>query len=313
MRSAIFVLLGGVLFGTVGTVASFAPDPANGLSTGTARMAIGGALMALFGWFRYHVRHRSVLTPAPIGVAPTSAASSTRLPIPTWLALLIAGCGMAAFTVTFFLGLENNGVALGTIITLGTSPLWAGLFDWLLRRSAPTRMWWVGTVVAIVGVVLLTGVSGQIGPFGLVMSLTAGASYGVELVTMKIALDRGWHSSDAASWVMGIAGAICLPIALTTDLSWLATCTGGIVIAWLSIATIVAAYQFIAAGLSRLPASTASTLTLAEPATATTLGLIVLGERRSPGAVAGIVLVVIALLIIARSAAPATTPESIRN
>ena len=305
MRSIVLVLLASVLFGTTGTTQTFAPSTATPLSVGAARMVVGGALMALVGWLGYRRRRAraggGVTGADEVGASPVLPGLAPRVNLPTWLALGLAAAGMAAYQVTFFAGTRDNGVAVGTIVTLGSAPLAAGLLEWLVRRRRPGRAWLIATVLAVVGVILLTGGSGVRNLAGLALSATAGVSYALELVLLKVVLDRGWTSSDAVSWVMGLAAVLALPILVGQDTSWVTTPRGASVTAWLAVATIVVAYQLLAHGLGGLPAATVSTLTLAEPATATLLGLVVVGERLTWTGLAGIVAITLGLVVLARA------------
>ncbi|MDR1512418.1 MAG: DMT family transporter [Propionibacteriaceae bacterium] len=291
MRHVLLVLSASVLFGTTGTTQTFAPDAATSLSVGSVRMVAGGALMALLGY----VNHRRAGSRSP---RPAPGRGGR---LPTWLALGGAGLGMALYQVTFFAGTRANGVAVGTIITLGSAPLAAGLGDWLIRRQRPGRPWLVATGLAVVGVVLLSGAAGDVHVVGVALSAGAGLAYAVELVLLKIVLDRGWRSSDAVSWVMGVGAVLTLPVLVAGDASWVATPRGAAVATWLAVATIVAAYQFLALGLTGLPAATVTTLTLAEPATATILGLVVLHEHLTMTGLAGVLAIAGGLVILARS------------
>ena len=49
----------------------------------------------------------------------------------------IGGLGVLAYQPTFFLGTRLNGVAIGTIVALGSAPMITGLLDWALRRRFP--------------------------------------------------------------------------------------------------------------------------------------------------------------------------------
>ncbi len=59
------------------------------------------------------------------------------------------------------------------------------------------------------------------------------------------------------------------------------------------------AYLLFARGLTRVPAATAGTLSLAEPLTAAALGIVVLAERPSTSALGGALLLVIGLALTA--------------
>ena len=96
-----------------------------------------------------------------------------------------------------------------------------------------------------------------------------------------------------------------LPVFLVADLSWLAEPRGWLVALHLGLITVGLAYALWARGLTRVAASTAVTLSLAEPLTAATLGVLVVGERLPPVALLGVALLVtgLALLTIGRPAA----------
>jgi DME family drug/metabolite transporter len=95
----------------------------------------------------------------------------------------------------------------------------------------------------------------------------------------------------------GAAALLALPFLLLGDPSRL---SGSIpAVLWLGVVTVAVAYTFFARGLRVLPAATVSTLTLLEPATATLLGVAVLGERLTAGAVLGIAVLVAAVLLLA--------------
>ena len=83
------------------------------------------------------------------------------------------------------------------------------------------------------------------------------------------------------------------------DTSWAVEPGGAALALYLGLIPTALAYVLFARGLEHLPASNVATLTLAEPLTAATLGVIVLGER--PGAIAGLgaLLVLSGLLVLA--------------
>ena len=70
---------------------------------------------------------------------------------------------------------------------------------------------------------------------------------------------------------------------------------------WLGLATLAVAYLLFTSGLRTTDSSTAATLSLAEPVTATVLGVAVLAERPALLAWVGITLIVLGLAMAARS------------
>jgi drug/metabolite transporter, DME family len=92
-----------------------------------------------------------------------------------------------------------------------------------------------------------------------------------------------------------------LPVLVRVDLAWVADTSGALIALHLSVMTVALAYSLFARALVSVPASTAVTLTLAEPLTAGLLGIAVLGERLSPPALAGVALVLSGLTVVATS------------
>ena len=69
-------------------------------------------------------------------------------------------------------------------------------------------------------------------------------------------------------------------------------------VAHLGVITVAVAYVIFGRGLHGVGVGAAGTLTLAEPATAATLGVVVLGERFGGTTAAGIALIVAGLVVL---------------
>ncbi len=316
MRHVVFILLAAICFGTTGTAQEFGPDGASALSVGSTRIVIGGAALALVAWISARaVRSRAgVIALAPdrnanattgsIPVTPeggiATPAIGGRTSAPTWLVIALGAAGVVAYQPAFFLGTSVNGVAVGTIVALGSAPIITGALEWAITRVFPGVTWLIATVVATVGVVLLTGVGGAdaISLEGLLASLGAGAAYAVYALASKRLLVRDWAPNAAMGSIFGWAAAASVPLMLATDLAWLATGPGIAMALWLGLVTTTLAYVLFARGLIGLSAATVSTLTLAEPLTATLLGLLLLGEQLSASAVVGIMVLALGLVIL---------------
>jgi DME family drug/metabolite transporter len=281
------VLLAAVCFGTTGTALVFAPDDASPASVGAIRIVIGGAILAALLLGGRGGRE------VPPRIEGTRAAT---------VALVVVGAvAIAAYQPLFFLGTSASGVAVGTIVALGSAPVLTGALEWLVRRRFPGTVWLVATAIASVGVILLSG-SGS-GParadtIGLLGSLGAGASYAVYALVAKALIDRGERPSWTMGVLFGVAAIVTAPVLVGSDLSWLSDATGVAVALWLGVVTTAVAYRLFGSGLERLSASTAATLTLAEPATATLLGVLLLGESLTGAAVLGVSALVVAIVVL---------------
>ncbi|KZX20537.1 EamA family transporter [Rathayibacter tanaceti] len=276
------ILVAALCFGTTGTAQSLGAASVDPLLLGSARIVLGGALLAAL------LGARAVRRRAP--VRPT---------LPVLVLVLFGAVGVAAYQPAFFTGTAQNGVAVGTIVALGSAPAFTGLLEWLVLRAAPSPRWFVSTALAAGGVVLLSGGGADTGasPLGLAASAGAGASFAVYAVCGVLLLQRGLSPVAAMGAQFGAAALLALPFLLLGDASVLAGSVPAVL--WLGVVTVAIAYTFFARGLRMLSAATVSTLTLLEPAIATLLGVAVLGERLTAGAVAGVVVVVAAVLLVA--------------
>nr|MBC8507670.1 DMT family transporter [Chloroflexota bacterium] len=116
----LLVILAAILWGTTGTAQALAPSGADPRSVGAIRLAIGGLALLIITATR-GVKFREIKWPL----------------LPT----LIAGISMAAYNLFFFEGVAKAGVAVGTIVTIGSSPILAGLLGWLFRKEQPGNRW----------------------------------------------------------------------------------------------------------------------------------------------------------------------------
>ena len=285
------VLAAAVLWGTTGTAQAFAPDSASPASVGAVRLAAGS--LCLIAWAAYQ------------------GELSQALRMPRW-PVLVAGAAIAAYQVCFFAGVARTGVAVGTIVGIGTAPVWSGALDWLVVRVRPGQRWLSATALAIMGSTLLIagGSSISVDPFGVLLAMGAGLAYAIyALASKQLLYDHGPDGVMAV--VFGLGAIFLLPVFLVADLSWLAEPRGALVALHLALVTVGLAYALWARGLTRVTASTAVTLSLAEPLTAATLGVLVVGERLETLALLGVALLVLglALLTLGRPAAEGRVEE----
>ena len=282
-RTAVFmVLIAAVLWGTTGTARALAPASAAPLVVGAVRIAIGGTVLVLVALLRGTLRGRWPLLPA-----------------------LAAAVGVAAYQVSFFEGVARAGVAAGTIVAIGSAPLFAGITGAVALGERPSLRWLACTAVAVAGVALLSlpAAGARFAPLALVLPLGAGASYAVYATASKALLAEHDHAAVAAV-AFGGGALLLLPVLATSDLAWLGAARGVAVALELGLVATAAAYLFFNRGLARIPVSWGATLSLAEPLTAATLGTLLLGEALAPVQLAGAALVAGALVALAAARRP---------
>lgn len=279
MRKGIwFVLAAGVLWGTTGTAQAFAPEGAQPYAIGALRLLVAGAAL-----IPYALARKALPSSQGWPILPTSAAA----------------LGIAAYQPLFFGGVATTGVAVGTIVAIGSAPVIAGALAWAVSGERPSSRWVVATGLAILGTALLivgrAGDGATIG--GVALALGAGAAYAIYVVASKHLL--GIHEPDAViAVVFGLSALFLLPILFFAELDWVFTTGGAITVLYLGLVATAVAYVLFVRGLNVLPVGSTVTLSLAEPLTAAALGVIVLGERLGPTVIMGALLLLAGLAII---------------
>lgn len=273
------VLLAAVLFGTTGTAQALGPDDTTPLGVGAARVIVGGV---------------GLLAVLPLlGFRPLRAAALWRTP-----AGLTAGACTALYQVCFFASVRQAGVGLGTLVTIGSGPVFAGLLAWALLASRPGRTWVVATALCLAGLALLS-INGMTGAdrWGVLLALASGLAYAAYTVGAKRLMDNGVPSEEVMAAAFGLGGIMLLPILLTQPLHWLGNAHGAALALYLGLVTTTVAYALFGHGLARLAAGPVTTLVLAEPLVAMLLATLVLGEALTPASVAGALLVLAGLVL----------------
>ena len=261
-RAPILAVLGAaILFGTTGTAQALGPKNASPLSVGAVRVAIGA--MGL------------VVVTAMRSKAP-------RQWRPHLVALLVAGVGVAGYQVGFFEATKRAGVALGTLVALGSGPVFAGLFHAIRIRRLPSAAWTGATLLAAGGAGLVAfarhNETGGAPLIGVGAALLAGLSYAVFSMASKHTMANGLGSLASMAAAFTIGALLMSPLLLAESLHWLSTTRGVLVAVHLGLGATTAAYALFGYGLARLSVPTVVTLTLTEPATAALLSVVVLSQ-----------------------------------
>lgn len=180
------------------------------------------------------------------------AALLARLPLPTdrsgWALLLVAGLGgFVGFTLLYSLGQGETTTGHAAII-LGASPIFTGFFGFLMQRSWPRALWWLGAAIAMAGVTLLVAsrsgsssrgeasLHGDLLIVGSIVCSSAGYATGG-----RLAARIGTWSVTA--WGISIAGLVSAPIFVLTapGADWDAVGTSG----WFGLAYLAVAVSVI--------------------------------------------------------------------
>jgi DME family drug/metabolite transporter len=220
-----------------------------------------------------------------------------------WGWVLLAGASMAAYNLTFFAGVKASSVAVGTAIALGSGPIWAGLLQLVVARRSPSRVWWVGTSLAVAGGSLMVLGSAQqldISMAGIGLCLTAGLSYAVyTLVSQRLVAHT--PAAIVTLSIFSCAALMAVPAAFVVSGFPAVRAQGWWIMAYLGVVATGVAYLLFTHALSRISGTTAVSMCLVEPLTAFCLAIVVIGERPPPPAFAGLALVMLGLALVVRA------------
>ncbi len=273
------LVLAGFFFGTTGTAQALGPDGLSPLAVGSARLICGALLLWAFTKF-----------------TPTN---TIRMPLPQ---LWLAAIGFAMYQLTFFSAVKSTGVSIGTVTALGSAPALTGVIAWILNREKPSRHWFFATVLTTVGIVFLSNAKGfsHFNVAGFAMAIGAGASFSLFAVTSKQGLKSGIGTTQAMSQIFLLSALLASPFLFVGDFAPLLSTSGVSMILWLGLVPTALAYIAYGYGLHGVRASTSSTLILSEPATATLLAALVLGESLNVQSWVGIAIIIAGLAYLSR-------------
>ncbi|WP_370018212.1 DMT family transporter [Planotetraspora sp. GP83] len=294
------VVAAAVLWGTAGTAGAVAA--ADSVSLAAARLVIGGAVLALVAVL---ARSRTAEPQVKAGARESvhdHGVGRGRRGNPRMIITMGVGAGaVAAYQLAFFAAVDRTGVAIGTVVAIGSGPVFTGLLSWLTDRRPPSRRWALATAAAIAGCALLItgGGAGGADAEGIGLALLGGLLYALYAVIAARAIGEGMDSAAVMGVLFGGAAVIMLPVLVMTGPGWLAEPRGLLTALYLGCATTALAYLLYGRGLRTTPVATAATLALAEPAVAALLGLIVLHEHLPAVSWGGLVLLALSLAVVA--------------
>ncbi|GII88554.1 transporter [Sphaerisporangium siamense] len=272
------VVAAAVLWGTAGTAGALAGvgDP---VALAAARLVIGGLVLA------------TATAPA----VRRAFAGGHRLP------LAVSAVAAAAYQLCFFGAVSRTGVAVGTVVAIASAPVFTGLLAWAYDRARPGRRWSLATAAAVAGCAALVLGGRAVGadPLGVLLALTGGFLYAFYAVAASRAIRAGAPSGGVMAVLFGGAGLLLAPILLWRGTAWLGDPHALLTVVYLGCATTALAAVLYGRGLRATPVARAATLTLAEPAVAALLGLLILHERLGAVSWAGLALLGVALVVVA--------------
>ncbi|MFH8805104.1 DMT family transporter [Streptomyces sp. NPDC017936] len=286
------ILGAALLWGTVGPAQALAGASMGPAALGGWRLLVGGAVLA---------------APACRRLPALLPALRHGLARP----LLICATATGIYQAVFLYSTARTGAALATVVALGTAPVATGLIARAVCGERLTRTWLVSTASAVIGCVLLMAPTGTgVDALGLLAATVSGVCYGLYTVYAKrLATDHPDVHLPMVSALSLLLGAVPLVPWMAADTAALGQPATLSLIAWLGLATTALPYGLFSAGITSTSAASVGTLSLAEPLTASFLGVFVLHERLTATAALGSLLM-LGGLAAACLPAPRTRPTT---
>lgn len=272
----VFVLLAAMLWGTVGTTQTFLQEGISPIAVAGVRSAIGGGILFIAVLFMKKIKFREW----------------------SWEWTILAALTIALFQSLFFTSVRYTGVAIGTVVTIGSSPVFAGIIEWLIFKQRPNRVWGIATALAIVGCVLLFVNKGEttVHPLGVCLALCAGTMFALYTNCSKRLTERE-ETLPAVAMTFTLCAIFLLPFS-QNGVSWTFEGQNLWPMLFMGLLATSVAYILYLAGLEKISSSSAVTLSLAEPLTAALLGVFLVGEYLSPTSWIGVILLLGGIIVL---------------
>ncbi|MBF5005459.1 DMT family transporter [Diaphorobacter caeni] len=284
-----------LLWGTTGTVQSLGAGGLSPFWVGAAQLAVASVFFALV---LVVSRQRIASRGLPLLPAPSRMGLKVG-----WF--VIASAGVAGYSISFYAGVKLAGVAVGTAVAIGSSPIWAGLIQALVLRTPLSGLWWLGTAVSVgggVAMVLSKGGAATAGIswFGLLLCLLAGLSYASYALVNKRLVAHA-PTQLVNFYVFTGAAMLAVPAALLLAGPPVLSAASLLVIVYLGLVVSGVAYVLFSNGLRGISGPTGVTLTLIEPVAAFLLAVWVVGEHQPLVSWLGLLAVLMGLVVVIRA------------
>ncbi len=223
-------------------------------------------------------------------------------PRPTGWLLVAASVAFAGDLFFWHFSVKFTSVANSTLLA-NLAAIFVTLAAWLLYRHKPSRLFLVGLVTALTGVVMLVSTSMSFSSTALLgdaFGVITAMFYAWYLLTVKDLRDRGAGTLRLMAVTTAITALLLLPIALATGEQMLPlTGAGWLKLIGIALISHACGQGLIAYALAHLPASFSSVSLLLQPVMAGMFAWVLLGEPLVALQIAGGV-VVLAGIYVAR-------------
>ncbi len=302
-NGAMAILFAAVLWGTTGVAASFAPD-ISPLGIGAFAMGVGGMMQAALAHRKLKANLANLLQQKAL--------------------LLLSALALAIYPLAFYSSMRMAGVAVGTVVSIASAPLFAALLECLFSKALHlTKRWLISVLIGLIGIALLAYREPQASAlatdvavnlqqqaaqqrqlWGIALGLLAGLTYAFYSWAARSMIDSGVHSQAAMGSIFGLGAMLLLPSLFFTGDNLFSSPANALVSLYMAVIPMTLGYFAFGYGLRHVKASSASLLTLMEPVVAAVLAVLIIGEVISPMGWFGMLLIMLCLIAQATEKPP---------
>jgi DME family drug/metabolite transporter len=281
-----------LLWGTTGTAATFAAG-VSPLAIGATALGIGGLLQAAIAAPALRTARRALRQHRPVVITGAVAVS--------------------VYPLAFYSSMHTAGVAVGSVVSLASAPLTSGVLDRLVDGRALSRWWMLAAGLGVLGSTLLcaskidSGTDGASTVLSIGLGLVAGATYAIYSWACHRLMTSDISRAASMGAVFGVGGLLLMPVLVLTGAPLLATPQAFAVGTYTALVPMFLGYLLFGHGLTKVAASTATTVTLTEPAVATVLAVLIVGEHLTMMGWTGLAIIAVVLAVLAL--APTNTDQ----
>ncbi|WP_136066256.1 DMT family transporter [Modicisalibacter radicis] len=206
---------------------------------------------------------------------------------------VLAGVGIAGNFALYFLSIRHANVAVAATL-MYTAPVYVYLVAFIAGLERNSLITWLCLALVLVGVVLLTGVTGAGGltAFGIACGIGAGLAYALFIFGFKYASLQGRpHLVLVVAFLTVLAclfpfidHAQAVAALRSADIGWFVL---------LGLFGVGLSFLLYIVGLRRTSPTVASIIAMVEPVTASWFGIVVLGTTLGPAQALGMAIILV--------------------
>lgn len=287
MLGTLFVILAGCLWGAMGIfVRGLAQCGLSSIEICLVRMVVAAILMTIY--FLIFKRQALKIKLKDI-----------------WLFIGTGVFSLTFFGYCYFTTIQMTSMSVAAVL-LYTSPVFVMLLSAVLFKEKITKKKAFCVILAIAGCCFVSGIfnaSGTNLPFsGILFGLGSGLGYGLYSIFGRYAINKGYGALTITyySFVFSTVALLFItnPIEIISKLSAGDVNINICYVIGTAIVVTILPYIFYTLGLTKIENSKAAVLACIEPIMATVFGFLVFHEVLSIGEIAGVLLVVIAIVLL---------------